>query len=60
MAEPTRPEVVGKWWIPGMWMGGGDEIRIGRSAVGRARLMLMLPKSESHVLKRAPHLGCTN
>src|ERR1700720_4428048 len=23
MAEPTRPEVVGKWWIPGMWTGGG-------------------------------------
>ena len=24
MAEPTRPEVVGKWWMPGMWMGGGE------------------------------------
>ena len=24
MAEPTRPEVVGKWWIPGMWTGGGE------------------------------------
>src|SRR6202030_3181747 len=24
MADPTRPEVVGKWWIPGMWTGGGE------------------------------------
>ena len=24
IAEPTRPEVVGKWWIPGMWTGGGE------------------------------------
>ena len=24
MAEPTRPEVAGKWWIPGMWTGGGE------------------------------------
>src|SRR6266436_7912799 len=24
LAEPTRPEVVGKWWIPGMWTGGGE------------------------------------
>jgi hypothetical protein len=24
MAEPTRPEVVGKWWMPGMWTGGGE------------------------------------
>ncbi len=24
MAEPTRPAVVGKWWIPGMWTGGGE------------------------------------
>jgi hypothetical protein len=24
MAEPTRPQVVGKWWIPGMWTGGGE------------------------------------
>ncbi len=24
MAEPTRPEVVGKFWLPGMWTGGGE------------------------------------
>src|SRR5271154_6377580 len=24
LAEPTRPEIVGKWWIPGMWTGGGE------------------------------------
>ena len=27
MAEPTRPAVVGKWWIPGMWAGGGETPR---------------------------------
>ena len=24
MAEPTRPEPVGRWWLPGMWSGGGE------------------------------------
>ena len=24
MAEPTRPEVVGKFWLPGMWTAGGE------------------------------------
>jgi hypothetical protein len=24
MADPTKPEPVGKWWIPGMWKGGGE------------------------------------
>ena len=24
MKEPTRPEVVGKFWLPGMWTGGGE------------------------------------
>lgn len=24
MAEPTRPQVVGKYWLPGMWSGGGE------------------------------------
>ena len=24
IAEPTRPKVVGNWWIPGMWTGGGE------------------------------------
>ena len=24
MAEPSRPEPVGKWWIPGMWEAGGE------------------------------------
>src|SRR5580692_5638458 len=23
MKEPTKPEVVGKFWLPGMWTGGG-------------------------------------
>jgi hypothetical protein len=27
MAEPTRPEVVGKWWIPGVWTSGGETPR---------------------------------
>jgi hypothetical protein len=24
MKDPTRPEQVGKWWIPGMWLAGGE------------------------------------
>jgi hypothetical protein len=24
MADPTRPQVVGKYWLPGMWSGGGE------------------------------------
>ena len=24
LAEPTRPHVVGKFWLPGMWTGGGE------------------------------------
>lgn len=22
--DPTKPEIVGKWWIPGMWTEGGE------------------------------------
>jgi hypothetical protein len=25
MADPTRPHVVGKFWLPGMWTGGGEQ-----------------------------------
>jgi hypothetical protein len=24
IAEPTRPEIVGQWWISGMWLAGGE------------------------------------
>jgi hypothetical protein len=24
MSDPTKPHVVGKWWLPGMWTGGGE------------------------------------
>ena len=24
MADPTKPQVVGKFWLPGMWTGGGE------------------------------------
>ena len=24
MAEPTRPEIVGRWWLPGMHAAGGE------------------------------------
>ena len=24
MAEPTRPEIVGRWWLPGMHTAGGE------------------------------------
>jgi hypothetical protein len=25
MADPTKPRVVGKYWLPGMWTGGGEK-----------------------------------
>jgi hypothetical protein len=25
MADPTKPHVVGKFWLPGMWTGGGEK-----------------------------------
>ncbi|HVZ14216.1 MAG TPA: hypothetical protein VG894_07130 [Bauldia sp.] len=25
LKEPTKPELVGKWWIPGMWLAGGEK-----------------------------------
>ena len=24
MSDPTKPEVAGRWWIPGMWRDGGE------------------------------------
>ena len=24
LADPTRPAIVGKWWLPGLWSGGGE------------------------------------
>lgn len=24
MTDPTRPAIVGRWWLPGMWRGGGE------------------------------------
>ncbi len=24
LADPTRPREVGRWWLPGMWSGGGE------------------------------------
>ncbi len=24
VGDPTKPSVVGKWWLPGMWSGGGE------------------------------------
>ncbi len=24
LADPTRPEIVGRWWLPGMWVAGGE------------------------------------
>ena len=24
MSDPTKPYVAGKWWLPGMWTGGGE------------------------------------
>ncbi|MBT5266718.1 MAG: hypothetical protein HOL85_17915 [Rhodospirillaceae bacterium] len=25
VSDPTNPEIVGRWWIPGMWIGGGEK-----------------------------------
>ena len=25
MADPTHPQEVGRWWLPGMWRAGGEE-----------------------------------
>ena len=25
LADPTQPEEVGRWWIPGQWQAGGEE-----------------------------------
>jgi hypothetical protein len=24
VAEPARPQIAGRWWLPGMWRGGGE------------------------------------
>ncbi|HEY0753390.1 MAG TPA: hypothetical protein VGD98_05460 [Ktedonobacteraceae bacterium] len=24
MADPTHPQLIGRWWIPGMWRAGGE------------------------------------
>jgi hypothetical protein len=24
MSDPTRPQLAGRWWLPGMWRGGGE------------------------------------
>ena len=25
MSNPARPELVGRWWLPGMWQAGGEQ-----------------------------------
>ncbi len=25
LADPTKPQIVGRWWIPGMWRAGGEQ-----------------------------------
>jgi len=27
VSNPARPELVGRWWLPGMWQAGGEEPR---------------------------------
>jgi hypothetical protein len=29
IAEPTRPRLVSKWWLPGQWTAGGEESQAG-------------------------------
>ncbi|HEX4765335.1 MAG TPA: hypothetical protein VH414_03565 [Lichenihabitans sp.] len=28
LKDPSRPEEVGRWWIPGQWAAGGEECRL--------------------------------
>lgn len=35
--EPTRPREVGRWWLPGMWIAGGERLELtGRAALHHA------------------------
>ena len=29
LADPARPEIVAKWWLPGMWAAGGEQDQSG-------------------------------
>lgn len=33
LVDPARPQIVGRWWLPGMWIAGGEQsgpdVRIG-------------------------------
>jgi hypothetical protein len=33
LADPSRPVIVGRWWLPGMWVAGG-EVTKGNNRVG--------------------------
>ena len=33
LADPARPEEVGRWWIPGQWQGGRRALSLGRLRV---------------------------
>ena len=35
LADPTRPQIVGRWWLPGMWAAGGEP---NANAAGRVGL----------------------
>jgi hypothetical protein len=28
LADPARPAIVGRWWLPGQWTAGGEELRL--------------------------------
>ncbi len=37
LANPQKPEIVGRWWLPGMWRAGGETPTIkGRAALHHA------------------------
>src|ERR1700733_7513060 len=37
LANPQKPEIVGRWWLPGMWRAGGENPSIkGRAALHHA------------------------
>ena len=39
LADPARPREVGRWWIPGQWEAGGEDLSVGRLGPRRAAII---------------------
>ncbi len=42
LADPSRPELAGRWWIPGQWEAGGEEYPWGEGPAPRCHHPLRL------------------